>query len=59
MYRRMNKNLNRKPHVIDEKSWWYEENRGISIIIEPHDGTTEKRINWRVIRSALKRKDAV
>jgi hypothetical protein len=53
-----NSDLKRDPHKIDENTWWYEEPRGLEIIL--HDADMDSRrisIPWRAIRNALKRKD--
>jgi hypothetical protein len=56
-----NKDLSRNPHNMSHDFWWYEENYGISIIyqITTFKGIEqrERRIPWRSLRAALKRKD--
>jgi hypothetical protein len=47
------KHLEKKPHLIDEKRWWYEEPKGIYVVI--YGSST--MIPWRAIRAALKRLD--
>lgn len=65
-----NKHLKRSSHCIDREAWWYEEQRGIAIIVEIREGGPKtltgagaliagKVINipWRLLRAALARKD--
>jgi len=50
--------LKNKPHAIRgrEDVWWYEENGGINVVVEPQDTTIQVVIPWRSIRYALARK---
>ena len=51
------KDLQKEPHNINPHSWWYEENYGVTIVVEPVTTTRQIKIPWRSIRAALKRKD--
>ena len=56
------KHLLDKPHEIiksscSKSSWWYEENNGIMICVDPNTDLTMHLIPWRSIRNALARKD--
>jgi hypothetical protein len=53
------KHLQLKPHAIrDTKTaWWYEENKGIAVIVEPNSQYTHVNIPWESLRKALHRKD--
>lgn len=59
----MNKHLNRNPHYVDDHCWWYEDDKGINVVLEREAfaGTCQaaviRHIDWRTIRAALKRKD--
>lgn len=55
----MNKHLKRTPHHPQgrEDAWWYEEKRGIHVLIQTSFGTKQVLIDWRSIRAALARKD--
>lgn len=44
-----------KSKKIDARSWWYEDKRGIEVIVERHASTTGKRIPWSSILKAAKR----
>jgi len=50
------------PHQIDEFAWWYEEPKGISILIEvrkpngEHLSTEQRTLAWRSVEAALRRK---
>lgn len=54
-----NKHLNRKPHHIDENTWWYEESRGIQIYVEKLGNVDPVIVNisWSELRDALDRKN--
>lgn len=57
-----NKHLHLEPHHVDQDFWWYEENKGITVVMQlpTKDGgwaQTVRRIPWADIRAALKRKD--
>lgn len=59
-----NKDLSRKSHHVkgDEAFWWYEEPGGLALMYHTHNShgnleTVEKRISWRALRNALRRKD--
>lgn len=52
----MNKHLSRKPTDISTSSWWYEEPRGINIVVERNPATTQHIIPWKQIERALLRK---
>lgn len=56
----MNKHLLRYPHDQGKDQWWYEEPRGIVVVMFCNDGTSRvaKPITWSSLRAALKRKDA-
>ena len=51
------KDLQGKPHNINPFSWWYEENHGVTVVVEPKPETQQIKMPWRSIRAALKRKD--
>lgn len=54
------KHLHRHPKNVSpprEDVWWYEDNGGIEIHVEPHERHVCVRIPWRKIREALARKD--
>ena len=57
------KHLKRDPHDArvthgNAQAWWYEENFGICVVVEPRDDRTAQIvIPWRSIRAALARKD--
>ena len=59
----MKNDLDGNPHNIDEWAWWYEEPRGINLVVEErgHDGsyirTRQRLIPWGQIRAALARLD--
>ena len=54
-----NKHLSNVCHKVRGKPdvWWYEEPRGIEIHTVQNDGSTIAVIEWKLIRSALARKD--
>ena len=55
-----NKDLHRHAHgPRDESWWWYEEPRGLTIVVPAHEGLCAKviKIPWRSIRASLARKD--
>ncbi len=57
------KDLSLKPHDINENLWWYENYRGVELVIRHTDknGTYVRTelsiISWDVLRRALARKD--
>lgn len=53
------KDLSMNPHKIRgmKTAWWYEEEKGICLVVEPHDTTQLITIPWDSLRFALKRKD--
>ena len=53
------KHLSLKPHSIRNRSdtWWYEDPKGINIVVEPQHRTTDITIPWRAIKNALARKE--
>ena len=53
------KHLKLGPHKIRgrEDVWWYEDLRGVSIIVEPQKHTTEFTIPWTTLKNALARKE--
>jgi hypothetical protein len=53
----MNTHLLRSPHTIDDEAWWYEEQRGLCIMVKSVSSIKELYIPWRLIRAALRRKD--
>ena len=60
-----NKDLSLKPHtakVQDDRAtaWWYEENGGIAVLVQPNGYARPLtfEIPWRTLRTALRRKDA-
>lgn len=59
-----NENLKRTPHQTkDERVWWYEEPRGITIVIEFWECSSDTKdtqqiyIPWGALRRAVARKD--
>jgi hypothetical protein len=59
-----NKHLLLTPHEIrgNKHAWWYEETKGIEVIvhrdaINPGTGSAQLVIPWETIRQALARKD--
>ena len=59
-----NSALKLEPHDITENCWWYEEEKGINVVVEHRskDGATyyhtaQYMIPWSQVRSALSRKD--
>lgn len=55
----MTKHLQRKAHAVTgtTKAWWYEEGKGICLVIQPAVDTQQIVISWAALRGALKRKD--
>jgi len=57
------KHLKADAHFVRQGCWWYEENGGVSVIVEHSDKndvfikTEHYKIPWSSIRAALKRKD--
>lgn len=51
------KDLLSEPHTINNKTWWYEENKGICICVDTCSGVKQFYITWRALRHALNRKD--
>lgn len=57
------KHLREDPHKVHQNCWWYEENKGIFIVVEHTDihglrlHTQVYNIPWKSLRAALKRKD--
>ena len=52
------KHMKRNSHKTPDKNiWWYEDNRGIDVIVHPHVACVSVQISWRALRAALKRKD--
>jgi len=57
------KDLKRSSHRNKDGWWWYEEPKGIAVMVPQNDRagnhlrTTEHVITWRSLRGALKRKD--
>ena len=53
------KHLSNMPHNIRGRkdAWWYEENGGINVVVEPQGATTQVMIPWRSIKAALARKE--
>lgn len=51
--------LKRIPHAVSKRkdAWWYEEDFGISVVVEPQEATTTVAIHWSDLRRALARKD--
>lgn len=54
--------LQRKPHHVDKDFWWYEESDGVHVVFDTFNQMgfkvqVVKRITWRALRAALKRKD--
>ena len=55
-----NKHLKAESHQVIGRldAWWYEEHRGISVVVEQDAGETKIiNIPWKTLRSALRRKD--
>jgi hypothetical protein len=59
-----NSALKLDPHNITESCWWYEEEKGINVVVEHRskDGATcyhtaQYLIPWDQVRAALSRKD--
>jgi hypothetical protein len=58
-----NTDLSIHPHAIDEHSWWYEEEKGIRVVIEARDSagrfymTVQRLIPWKEIKAAAARLD--
>jgi len=55
------KDLKRGPHYFKHRDdvWWYEEPKGIYIVVKQQfKTTTDIEIPWRSLRAALRRKDA-
>jgi hypothetical protein len=54
-----NKDLKCEPHAIRgiKTAWWYEEDMGLCIVVEPAQVTQQITIPWASLRGALKRKD--
>jgi len=50
------KDLKRSPHLVDDRAWWYEDIRGIVVVVESSK-TRLLTLPWRSLRAALKRKD--
>lgn len=47
-----------KPHKIDDDGWWYEEPKGITVVVHTDtQGAKQVFIPWRTIRAALRRLD--
>jgi len=55
----MTKHLKLKPHKVygDKNAWWYEDGKGISVVVSIPHNSRIVNINWRSIRNALARKD--
>lgn len=53
------KHLHKKYHPVKGSGtgWWYEDNRGIDVIVHPQPTRVHIYITWRAIRAALGRKD--
>jgi hypothetical protein len=58
------KHLDPRPHHVRgcDDAWWYEEPRGICVVVEGHDElgrklTKQRMIPWRSIKTALARKE--
>lgn len=52
--------LSLKPHNLSEKVWWYDNMKGIEIVVAHFDSKVNTEIvviPWRSIKAALKRKD--
>lgn len=51
--------LQPEPHKIRKRkdAWWYEEEKGLCIVVEPQDRTMTIEIPWASLRGALRRKD--
>jgi hypothetical protein len=55
-----NKNLRRTAHEFkkEKRVWWYEETKGIRLVVNFGKGTVcQPIIPWKTIRAALARKD--
>ena len=54
-----NKHLSLEPHKIRgrEDAWWYEEAKGINMVVEPQEQTVQIVIPWKAIKYALARKE--
>lgn len=58
-----NKHLKPEPHIITSRCWWYEQDDGISVVVEHIDDddmyshTENYLVPWEDIRTALSRKD--
>jgi len=52
--------LQLSPHPIrgTKTAWWYEEENGLCIVVEPAQDTKQITIPWASLRGALRRKDA-
>lgn len=55
----MNKDLKLEPHRIRgcKDAWWYEEDVGLSVVMEPSAQIKTITIPWASLRGALKRLD--
>ena len=59
------KHLKPESHRVNNRCWWYEEEEGISIVVEHTDEKDKYNhtelylIPWKDIRASLKRKDKV
>ena len=53
-------NLKLWPHKIrgTKSAWWYEEDQGVYVIVEPTNESKTLLITWAALRYALRRKDA-
>lgn len=57
------KDLSRNPHNVTDNLWWYEESRGVELVLRVTDNqggylrTEQHTISWDVLRRALARKD--
>ena len=57
-----NEHLSRKPYMITDRCWWYEQDEGIDLVVEHTDDdrvyshTETYLIPWKDIRAALGRK---
>ena len=54
-----NQHLHRKPHAIrgTQTAWWYEDAKGIYVVVEAVPAIQCITIPWAYLRGALKRKD--
>jgi hypothetical protein len=52
-----NKHLKRTPCHLDNEIWYYEEFKGLVIVLGAGIKSGQHTISWRKIRAALKRKD--